>query len=86
MKYRLINYFDVWGNKDEGFEVNNLCIEEENLYISDDSTDKEIATFLKNIGFLATDDLRKINIVNWGDMIEIESKGHYPIGRLEQQY
>lgn len=26
-KYELINYFDVWGNPEEGYEVNNMCSE-----------------------------------------------------------
>lgn len=25
--YSLINYFDVWGNAKDGWEVNNLCTE-----------------------------------------------------------
>lgn len=27
-RYRLINYFDVWGNAEVGYEVNDLCVEE----------------------------------------------------------
>ena len=32
MFYTLINYFDVWGNAADGFEVNNQCIECDDLF------------------------------------------------------
>lgn len=46
MKWRLINYFDVWGNAEEGWEVNNQCIEAEDIHISDEATDKDICEYL----------------------------------------
>lgn len=85
-KYRLIDYFDVWGNKKEGFEVNNLCEVETNIFISEDATKKDIANYLNNIGYLATNDLRKIYIdFSCDPYIEIYArKDFFPIGRLEQ--
>ena len=83
-KWRLNNYFDVWGNEKDGYEVNNLCTEAEDLWISEDSTDKEICEFLVQIGFLNTSDMRRIYLEDMGDMIEIyQRKGNYPLGRLE---
>ena len=84
MLYDLVNYFDVWGSE-EGWQVNNLCIEETKLYINDASTDKEILTFLKNIGFLNTDDKRKVYLEDLGDgIIEIyQKKDDCPLGRLQ---
>ena len=84
-KYNLINYFDVWGNEDEGYEVNNLCIEERGIVITDDATDKDILEFLVTVGFLNTSDESKVYLQNYGDgMIEIYQKErNYPLGRLE---
>lgn len=83
-KYRLINYFDVWGNEKDGYEVNNLCTEADDLWIDDDSTLKEIAKFLVQIGFLVTSDMRKLYLEDDGTYIEIyQKKGMYPLGRLE---
>lgn len=86
MNYRLINYFDVWGNEKDGFEVNNLCVEKESIDIKDDASDKEILQVLVDEGFLVTSDRRKVCLVDYGmgDMIEIcAKKSMYPLGRLE---
>ena len=72
--YSLINYFDVWGNEKDGWEINNQCIEFDDLIISDDATDKEIVTYLKEIGFLNSNDMRKIVISSDGCNIEIYAK------------
>ena len=86
-KYKLINYFDVWGNAEEGWEVNNLCTEMEDITITNDATDKEILEYLVSIGFLTTSDMRKVRLENScsPDMIEIyQVKGMMPLGRLEK--
>jgi hypothetical protein len=88
-KYQLINYFDVWGNEKDGFEVNNLCVEEKDLMIEENSTDKEIFQFLKLIGFIKkTVRLNQLNIdKNFCDSIlcEIEErKTGRPICRIEE--
>ena len=83
--YSLCNYFDVWGNASDGWEVNNSCIEFEDLYISDDATEKEILEYLVQIGFLNTSDRRKVRLdeTSYADVIEIyEVKGCKPLGRL----
>lgn len=72
--YSLINYFDVWGNEKDGWEINNQCIEFDDLIITDDATDKDIITYLKEIGFLNTNDMRKIVVENQGCYIEIYAK------------
>lgn len=83
--YRLVNYFDVWGNEKDGYEVNNLCVEFNDLQITDDATDKDILNYLRDIGFLNTSDRRRVRLVDFGEMIEIEQvKGFYPLGRLER--
>lgn len=85
MKYSLINYFDVWGNAKDGYEVNNLCTEKTGITIADDATDKEILNYLMQIGFLATSDMRKVKIdTSDFNMMEIYAvKGMYPLGRLQ---
>jgi len=83
-KYRLVNYFDVWGNEKDGYEVNNSSIEFDDLIILDNAKEKEILNYLVSIGFLTTSDRRKVRIVDNGDFLEIEAvKNNYPIGRLE---
>jgi hypothetical protein len=51
-KYELINYFDVWGNPEDGYEVNNQCIEFNDLWVADDATNDDILKYLQSIGFL----------------------------------
>ena len=85
--YRLVNYFDVWGNKKDGYEVNNQCIEADDLVIADDATPKEICEYLKSINMLATSDMRRLEVVDWGDMIEInERKTGRPLFGLYMNY
>lgn len=86
-KYRLINYFDVWGNEEDGYEVNDLCVEETGIFIADNSTDQQVLNLLVRIGFLTTDDPEKVCVINNGDMIEIESvEDGCPLGRLEREF
>lgn len=85
-KWRLIDYFDVWGNEQDSYEVNDLGVVEDDIVISDDSTEQDILDFLFNIGYLKTKDINKIDVV-WEDpdFIELFDKStFYPIGRLEK--
>lgn len=85
--WRLINYFDVWGNEKDGWEVNNQCVEAEDVFISDESTDKDICEYLKNAGYLITSDMRQLEVVDYGDLIEINTKkGHKPLFALQLMY
>jgi ribosomal protein L31 len=58
------NYFDVWGNKKEGFEVNNQC---HDYYTTKSKleTRKQILQFLKRINFLKKS-VRE-NSIRWED-------------------
>ena len=87
--YSLRNYFDVWGNAKDGWEVNNSCIEFDDLNITDDATEKDILKYLKKIGFLSTDDRRMVrcDMDTYVDGIEIyEVKGHKPVAALIANY
>lgn len=84
-QYTLRNYFDVWGNAKEGWEVNNSCIEFNDLNITDDATEKDILKYLVQIGFLVTSDRRKVRIdmATYADAMEIyQVKGRKPLGVL----
>ena len=86
-KYKIIDYFDVWGNQEDGWEVNNLCSLEEEygiITITSDSTDDEIIDYLIRIGYLG--DEAKGNVRVYGDdyMLELFStENDMPLGRLE---
>ena len=86
-KWSLINYFDVWGNADDGYFVNNQCVEVDDLNITEDTTEKDILQYLESIGFLGSSDRRRVRLEDSGDMIEIYAvKGHYPLGCLMMNY
>ena len=81
--YSLINYFDVRGNPQDGYEVNDQCVEFTVLVITEVATDKDILEYLVSIGFLATADRRRLVVEDNGDFIEIyERKGMKPICSL----
>jgi hypothetical protein len=85
MKFRLIHYFDVWGNRKDGYEVNNLCEDAIVNFDSEYPTESEILKKLKEIDFFKkTVRLRSIRFDhNCGEMIEIEDRDGMPICRLE---
>lgn len=83
--YRLVNFYDVWGNPRDGWEVNASCVQEENIAIADGADEKEILTGLVNIGFLSTNDRRRVRLdeSTYMDAIEVYAvKGRYPLGML----
>jgi hypothetical protein len=93
-EYKLINYFDVWGNKRDGWEINNQCYfneygEKDSIFhIENDATKKEILNYLVSIGFLNTSDMRKLYVDEFSsDMIEIyERKGMKPLCAFNPTY
>ena len=86
-KYNIINYTDVWGNPTDGWEVNDVKHFKQVCHINDDDTDKQILEKLVSIGYLATSDMRRIALEDFGSDIEIyQVKGHRPLGILTPQY
>ena len=83
--YKLIDYFDVWGNATDGWEVNDLTTVEEDIVIAEDSTDEEIIDFLIQIEYLKPEARENVHLESYdNEMIEIvQTKDDYPIGRLE---
>lgn len=86
--FTLVNYFDVWGNADDGFEVNNQCIEEDELFIRNDATDDEIITMLVELGYLKDSAKAGENVIvtNMGDDIELEGIDGMPLFGLRMNY
>lgn len=88
--YDLIDYFDVWGNEEDGWVVNNLGPIEEKIWISDDTTEEELFNFLKdNVGYFNRNTKFSDVIIEWNDPDFIEffqSDNYYPLGRLQKSY
>jgi len=80
--FRFVYYFDVWGNRNEGYEVNNLC--HENIFIIGEPEYKDIIPFMKRIEFLKK--RMHFSIPSYSDMYEIEHCSELPIGRFEELY
>jgi hypothetical protein len=83
IKAKLINYFDVVGNKEDGFEVNNLCFER-NLEL-ENLEDQTILNSLIDCGFFNSQaTLKDIEIDDLFPFIEINNaSNYYPLCRLE---
>ena len=88
-KYKIVDYFDVWGNPIDGWEVNNLTsyydTDDTCLRIAEDATDEEIIDFLIQINYLKPEAKELVYLESYdNEMIEIvQAKDDYPIGRLE---
>ena len=65
--YDLVDYFDVWGNEEDGWEVNNQSVEADDIFISDDTTDEELLDYLKGIRYFNQDVKLSDIYIDWGD-------------------
>ena len=85
--YDLINYFDVWGNAEDGWDVNDVSRDETDIWIDDDATNEEIVDYLiDQVGFLSPDARGGVEVWNDGDMIEFSvAETGEPLGRLERK-
>lgn len=83
--YKLIDYFDVWGNATDGWEVNDLTTVEDDIILAEDLTDEEIIDFLIQIEYLKPEAKGNVYLESQdNEMIEIvQTKDDCPIGRLE---
>lgn len=85
--YSLYDYFDVWGNPEDGYEVNNLCLLCDDLYIADDSTESEIIDYLISEGFLLDTANGLVCIDCFGDGCEIyEEETGMPLFGLRKNH
>ena len=87
MKYKLIDYYDVLGNEEDGYEVNDLCTCVTGIEIADDATDTDIINYLKSINFLSEKATTETVELDGDDFyIELtEKETGYPLGRLERE-
>lgn len=53
--YTLVDYIDVWGNSEDGFEVNDVRRYENYISITENMTDLDIIQALVNKGYLAAE-------------------------------
>lgn len=84
IKMRLINYTDVWKSENDGWQVNNLCLEWER-YVPD-LEDETLLQLLIDEDFLRHDVRQdQIAFILVGpEVMEIEeSETGYPLGRVE---
>lgn len=88
-EYRVIDYFDVWGNMRDGWEVNNQCVLAQTAFIDYDAQDfkRAIMAGMKKAGFFNKSARMASFHVDWncsdGDYIELRLGNGYPICRLE---
>lgn len=84
--YKLVNYFDVWGNENDGWEVNNLCTE--GKYEVKSFTDEALLELLiKDANFLLPHITLEDVIFDQSsfEMIEFSRVDNgKPLGRLEK--
>lgn len=73
--YTLVNYFDVWGNEEDGWEVNDCCVEREHIPFHADVKDEEILDFLVENKFLITSDPNRVGIRDDGSNLEVYEQG-----------
>lgn len=87
MKYQLVDYFDVWGNQEDGWEVNNLCKVGDPIIVTDDATDLDIINYLKQINFLGDNADEESVRIEWWDEFAIElfeRETDLPLCKLER--
>jgi hypothetical protein len=83
MKYKLVNYFDVWyegDGEDGGWQVNNLCTEPDDVTVSGNE-DQDYINALIDRDFLQDHvTTESMEVSNDGYMIEMFSKISEPYG------
>lgn len=83
-KHRIVNYFDVWGNSKDGYEVNNMC-EEGVITLHMNATNEDVLKALKKFGFLKKH--VRMNMIQFEgaymDIWEINDSKGKPICRVE---
>jgi len=83
-KFRLVHYFDVWGNAKDGYEVNNMSEIAVLKFEETWPTNRTVFDKLKKIGFLKkTTRVNSVRFDEAGDMYEIFDRKGIPICRLE---
>lgn len=88
--FDLIDYFDVLGNEEEGWEVNDQTVVEEKIWISDDTTEEDLFNYLKDtVGYFNRNTKFSDVEIQWydPDFIEIfQASDGCPICSLRKSY
>ncbi len=87
MKMILVDYFDVWGNPEDGYEVNNLArYDEKPVEINDPEDEVDILISLVSYGYLKPEALKLLEVdfsmIDFCLEINIMETGE-PVCRLE---
>jgi len=86
MKKMYLVGYDVWGNADAGFDVNNIYrYHDDTIDIPDDIGEEELLELVKSWGTLNPKKLDNLSIFDWNEwFIEFENgKTGEPLFRLE---
>jgi hypothetical protein len=84
---KIIDYFDVWGNPKDGFDVNNLCQWQTDFYIDPSILDskKTLLSWLRSVGYLKPGNgLNALTVTDYHPYYEIERRRTgEPVCRIE---
>ena len=88
--YEVVNWFDVWCNEDEGWQVNNQC-REGYIKLQSDYTQTDLVKALQGIDMLIKDDpknlLQCIQIEDQGELVEVsQTVGDSKLKPLLEQF
>ena len=85
-RFTLVDYFDVWGNEEDGYEVNDLA-REEGFFLPKNYTNAQAIACLRGSGYLNNKATEKtVEVEDLPDLgIElVSSENGCPICRLEE--
>lgn len=84
-KYTLIDYYDVWGNSEEGFEVNNLMRFDNYIDIAENASDDDIIQGLINKGYLTENRDYTVYADDDTFMEIFLTENYYPVCALQKE-
>lgn len=83
-KYQLIDYFDVWGNEEDGYEVNNSTIEFQVILPYDATVEDVIMALICKNYFTPLATKWTVEALDDGDIIELfDVENKMPLCRLD---
>ena len=87
-KWDLWDYCDVWGNEQDGYEVNDCCKVLEDITITDEADNDSIIEYLKIVDYLRKDCKTDDFYIMWDvDYIEIFQKSNgFPLCCFRKEY
>ena len=88
MKAQIINYYDVWGNEQDGFDVNDVSMFGRFEVEKEWGDNSELLEWLKAVDFIQDHASLEDIKIEWNDgAIELtEDRSGMPLGRVEYKY